>query len=526
MSDARSSITDGIKKRADDVHVFISYSHDDKELAECVRDELKKANPDRVTIYLDAYSIRSGERWDLSIISNLRAADWLIFIYTGRERRSYDYCGFEMGIFASAHNLDTSQDIAQSARLVCVHDTQDVPAMLSMVQNRQIVPYEAEDSPDSTKEREFDFYRDSPLAQLFEDFYQYPPDRPLRMNMLMREPGGDSRLREMPNIAKQIVDSVSILVTKFHEARKNDPVSEKFYQLRMEIDIRDTITQTATEISARSTVTAAQDTFNLIGLSPDPDRRGEIRTTWGQMRKSLANNNETSAWMDKIEDDILDAVNQRNLKSPETTFRAQDGQLYRPLLARQIIYGSGMRKVSVMFVRTLPRKFVGDETTSALLIGLILASRFRFSFIENLNNLLLLIGDTITDDEFKLGCRQLIYDVERMEQESSEFGMNSPDLLHQAFGPENYEIVNAFYGVWLPGKDDLFAALKGGVLDSSKSHRENIRQQVKAFANSISPYNKRFLEMALQKYTAYLRARLNATVTTPDGLSTAPDRRL
>src|SRR5947207_6652151 len=140
MSEARSSasITDGIKKNPDDVHVFISYSHDDKELAECVRDELKKANPDRVSFFLDAYSIRSGERWDLSIITNLKAADWLILIYTGRERRSYDYCGFEMGIFASAHHLDTSQDIAQSARLVCLHDTQDVPAMLSMVQNRQI----------------------------------------------------------------------------------------------------------------------------------------------------------------------------------------------------------------------------------------------------------------------------------------------------------------------------------------------------------------------------------------------------
>jgi hypothetical protein len=514
MSEARSSIADGIKKRPDDVHVFISYSHDDKELAECVRDELKKANPDRVTFFLDAYSIRSGERWDLSIIANLKAADWLIFIYTGRERRSYDYCGFEMGIFASAHHLDTSQDIVQSARLVCVHDTSDVPAMLSMVQNRQILRYEMEDPPDSTKEREFDFYRDSPLAQLFEDFYQYPPDRPLRMNMLMREPGGDSRLTEMPNIAKQIVDSVSILVAKFQEARKNDPVSEKFYQVRMEIDVPDTITQAATEISARSTVTAAQDTFNLIGLSPDPDRRGEIRTTWGQMRKSLTNNNETSAWMDKIEDDILDAVNQRNLRSPETTFRAQDGQLYRPLLARQIIYGSGMRKFSVVFVRTLPRKFVGDETTSALLIGLILASRFRFSFIENQNNLLLItLGDTITDAEFQLACRQLIYDVERMEQESSEFGMNSPDLLHQAFGPDNHEIVNAFYRIWFPAKDDLFAALKEGIVDSSKSRRENIKQQVKTFANSISPYNKRFLEMALQKYTAYLQARLNGTVT-------------
>jgi hypothetical protein len=422
-----------------------------------------------------------------------------------------------MGIFASAHNLDTSQDIAQSARLVCLHDTQDVPAMLSMLQNRLIIAYEMEDPSDSAKQDEFDFYRDSPLAQFFEDFYQYPPDKPLNMKMVVREPGDGSRLKEMPNIATKIVESVSILVTKFQEARKNDPVSEKFYQVRMEIDVRETITQATMAISARSPVTASQDTFNLIGLSPDPDRKGEIRTTWGQMRKSLADNNETSAWMDKIEDDILDAVHQRNLRSPETTFSAHDGQFYRPLLAKQIIYGSGTRKFSVMFVRTLPRKFVGDGITSALLIGLILASRFRFTFIENQKNLLhTTLGDSVTDGEFELGCRQLIYDVERMEQESSEFGMNRPDLLHQAFGPDNHEIVNAFYKIWFPAKNDLFAALKEGIADSSKSHREDVRQLVETFANIIRPYNKRFLEMCLHKYTAYLQARLNGTGTSEE----------
>jgi hypothetical protein len=512
MSELRPSIADGIKKNPDDVHVFISYSHDDKELAECVRDELRKANPDRVSFFLDAYSIRSGDRWDLSIISNLKAADWLIFIYTGRERRSYDYCGFEMGIFASAHHLDTTQDIAQSARLVCVHDTPDVPAMLSMVQNRQILPYEMEEPSDNAKENKFEFYRDSPLAQFFEDFYQYPAHRPLRVNMLMRDSGGDSRLKEMPNIATAIVESVSILVEKFEDARKNDPVSEKFYQVRMEIEVRDTIAPAATEISGRSTVTAAQDTFNLIGLSPDPDKKGEIRTTWSQMRKSLTDSNETSSWMDKIEDDILDAVHQRNLRSPETTFRAHDGQFYRPLLARQIIYGSGMRRFSAIFVRTLPRKFVGDETTSALLIGLILGSRFRFSFIENQKDMLLVtFGDNVTDADFKLACRQLVYDVERIEQESSEFGMNSPDLLQQAFGPENHEIVDGFYRVWFPARDDLFAVLQGGIADASQPNREKLRQKIQMFASTINPYNRRFLEMCLQKYTTYLRARLSGS---------------
>jgi hypothetical protein len=213
--------------------------------------------------------------------------------------------------------------------------------------------------------------------------------------------------------------------------------------------------------------------------------------------------------MDKIEDDILDAVHQRNLRSPETTFRAQDGQFYRPLLSRQIIYGSGTRKFSVMFVRTLSRKFIGDETTSALLIGLILASRFRFTFIENQQTLLFVtLGDNITDAEFELACRQLIYDVERMEQESSEFGMNSPDLLQQAFGPEHYEIVRAFYRIWFPAKNELFNALTKGVDDPRQASRGHIRQQVKKFADDITPYNRRFIEMSLKKYTASLEAWL------------------
>ena len=123
MFETQSAGIDAVLKRPDQVLVFISYSHDDKDLADSLRDELRDINSERVLVYQDAYSIGSGERWDLSIIANLKAADWLIFLYTGRERRSYDYCGFEIGIFASAHQLDTSHKISEVARLVCLHDT-------------------------------------------------------------------------------------------------------------------------------------------------------------------------------------------------------------------------------------------------------------------------------------------------------------------------------------------------------------------------------------------------------------------
>jgi len=509
MSEARTSELEEIKKDPNDVHVFISYSHEDFGIAQCLQDELTAVNPDRVRCFLDAYSIRSGEEWHSKIIANLKAADWLVFLYTGRERRPYDFCGFEIGIFTSVHRLDTSRKITEAARLLCIHDTPAVPSLLSMVQNRRLRPYQPDGALETAAELEF--YVDSPMAQFFEDFYQYPTSMPLR-RMLKRMPGSGSQLKEMPNIATEIAERVKRLTTKFQEARKNDAIAEKFYQVRMELDVRDPLPKNKNEIPGRSTVTAMQDTFNLLGLSPDPDENGQLKTTWEQMKTSLEANNETFAWMDKVKDDILDAANQRNLRSPELTFRAHDGQFYRPLLARQTIFGSGARKFSVIFVRTLPRKFVGDETTSALLVGLILASRFRFTFIEAAQELVERLGDGVTDAEFQLSCRQLLYDIERMEQESSEFGMNNPDLFQQAFGPENHEIVNAFYEIWFPVRRDLFTIVKRRLDDPSAVSRESIRDEVKKFSDTVSPYNRRFLEMCLQRYTLYLRESLKRAV--------------
>src|SRR5229473_893748 len=402
MSEARISELEEIKKDPNDVYVFISYSHEDFGIAQCLQDELIAVNPDRVRCFLDAYSIRSGEEWHSKIIANLKAADWLVFLYTGRERRPYDFCGFEIGIFTSVHSLDTSRKITEAARLLCLHDKGGVPSLLSMVQNRRIRPYQSDGSIETTKE--FDFYVDSPLAQFFEDFYQYPANMPLR-RMLKRSPGGGSQLREMPNIAAEIVDCVKRLTIKFQEARKNDPISEKFYQVRMEIDIRDPLAKNKNDIPGRSTVTAMQDAFNLLGLSPDPDEDGQLKTTWEQMKTSLETNNETFAWMDKVEDDIIEA---------------------------------------------------GQELMEKL-------------------------GDDVTDAEFQLACRQIIYDIERMEHESSEFGMNSPDLFQQAFGPENHEIVNAFYEIWFPVRKDLFALIERRLEDPSAVSRENVREEIKKF---------------------------------------------
>jgi hypothetical protein len=513
MSETRTAELEEIQKDLNDVHVFISYSHEDFGIAQCLQEELTEVNPARVHCFLDAYNIRSGEEWHSKIITNLKAADWLIFLYTGRERRPYDFCGFEIGIFTSVHLLDTSKKITEAGRLLCIHDTAAVPSLLAMVQNRRVRPYQ-QDGPFEAA-RETNFYLDAPLAQFFEDFYYYPDRMPLHGGIMKK----GLPLRQMPKVATEIAERAKRLTIKFQEARKNDPISEKFYQVRMEVNIRDPLPKNKTEIPGGSTIAARQDAFNLLGLNPDPDENGELRITWQEMKNSLGTNNETFAWMDKVQNDVLDAVHQQNLRTPELTFRAHDGQFYRPLLARQTIYGSGARKFTVIFVRTLPRKFAGDETTSALLIGLILASRFRFAFVEGAEELMAKLSDRIADTEFQLSCRQLIYDIERMEHESSEFGMNSPDLFQQAFGPENHEIVNGFYEVWSPIKKDLVAIIRRWLENPTAVSRENIREEVQRFANTVSPYSRRFLEMCLRRYTSQLveKARLIRDLPTRRG---------
>jgi len=102
----------------------------------------------------------------------------------------------------------------------------------------------------------------------------------------------------------------------------------------------------------------------------------------------------------------------------------------------------------------------------------------------------------------------LIYDIERMEQESSEFGLNNPDLFQQAFGPHNHEVVNGFYEIWFPIRKELFSLIKQRIEEPDAAPRDSIRAIIKRFSKEVAPYNRRFLEMCLKEYSDYLKGLL------------------
>jgi hypothetical protein len=69
--------------------------------------------------------------------------------------------------------------------------------------------------------------------------------------------------------------------------------------------------------------------------------------------------------------------------------------------------------------------------------------------------------------------------------------------------------VSAFYEIWFPARKELFTLLRSRLEEPNTVSRDIIRDAVGKFTHTLSPYNKRFLEMCLQRYTAYLKGWLN-----------------
>ena len=84
----------------------------------------------------------------------------------------------------------------------------------------------------------------------------------------------------------------------------------------------------------------------------------------------------------------------------------------------------------------LPRQFVGDQNTSLILAGSgVVASRFRFAYLERPERIEARFDDRVSDVEFEGHYRQFLYDLERMRQEAMELGLLDPTAFINSFGP-------------------------------------------------------------------------------------------
>jgi hypothetical protein len=471
------------------VHVFISYAKADNPIATALREEITDINRDRVECFLDSETIASGEGWEKKLEEALETADWLVCVYTGEQS---EFCGYEIGVFTRGKALAKT---AGNNRLVCLHDVANYPAVFRAHQNRY-VELPPERLPPGATFDETGFYQNSGLAKFFDDFCRYDALYVARDNS------------ETQRQSQAIIRKAKRITEAFRAARGNDIRADTPTQLGVEVAVSSKAGEPLMAIPVDAQVKGTFQSFGLFGLMPPMQGEQLPLASWGEVKAACRSPYSAHIpWVERLERDMLNAANGRALGEPEATFLSKN-KTYRAILFRHILHWDGTCRFGIVFVETLPRQFVGDQNTSLILAGLVVASRFRFAYLEQPDRIAAQFDDTVTDSEFEGNYRQFLYDLERMQQESMELGLLDHTAFVKSFGSSRRGIAESFLAAWKEAREALGAGLPPPTGGVNAANRTNIRESITQFLQKMETENARFLQIALDAYGDELKAQL------------------
>ena len=363
-TDQSNNATEVRRAQPKKVRVFISHARADSQIAGALHDEIIDMGRGQVSCFLDTQTIESGEGWESKLERELKAADWLVCIYTGEQS---EFCGYEIGVFTGGRAL---QKVRGDSRLVCLHNVPDYPAVFRLHQNR-FIEFPPERPSSGQTFDETSFYEHSQVAKFFFDFCNYDD---------LWVPREQEEIRRK---TETIIRKAKLVTEAFRAARGNDVRADTPTQLGIEVSVPYNIGESLASIPLDAQVKGTYQSYNLFGLMPPMQGEQLPVSTWGAIKAARPYPfSGYLPWIDQLEKDMLNAANGLALSQPEATFRSDDNKTYRAILIRHVLHWDGRHRFFIVFVETLPRQFVGDENTSLILAGLVVASRLRFHYLE------------------------------------------------------------------------------------------------------------------------------------------------
>lgn len=476
------------------VNVFISYANSDHLVAKALYEELIDINRDRINCFLDTKTIESGEGWEQKLESALGQADWLVCVYTGEQS---EFCGYEIGVFTRGKALEKTEG---NSRLVCLHDVPSYPTVFQRHQNRLVELPPEYLAPGHTFD-ETEFYAKSAIAQFIADFCNYQD------LYVPRDASGYQRQAQM------IVSKSKLITEAFRASRGTDIRADTPTQLGVEVTLPWPSGKPLPAIPPDAQVKGTFQSFSLFGLMPHMEGGQLPIAPWADIKAAgRGSGSGYLPWIERLERDMVDAANKRALGDAEATFRSKD-KTFRAILVRHLLQWNGTHRFGVVFVETLPRQFIGDQNTSLILAGLVIASRFRFAYFENPEATERRFADNLPDQDFEASYRQFLYDLERMRQESMELGLLDEASFVQSFGPDRRGIAETFLKVWWQARQALERDLPAANESIGPANRHIAKGAIMAFLKTMEAENSKFLLTAMDAYRDEVTARLHVRVT-------------
>jgi hypothetical protein len=446
------------------VGVFLSYAREDTDILEavtCAFEGLRQKAYQHLNIFFDTKSINVGEVFDDKIRAALRAADYLVILYTGRYKRSHSYTGFEVGYFASVmdEEAQTSASGKSSRQLVAMY-IDEPPGTMQGVQGIDLtIPIQ-----DLNADREAYMAQvrtkvnDDPLTRFFDDVGAKVESR-LPEGMVDK----DTLARERIERIQAVRELVPVLRGAMYDCLSRRVARHTIEQRLITFELpKGSAKEAEEEIPNDAVLTQESRAFELFGIHLD-----ESTMTWKRFKERILSTSGTSKHLavKAIERAFVSAVSPSITRDNEQIIRGiADNNIYRIVVTRHYDYYDGRKVLNMYLIESLQPSIFGDEDTSIILGFIDIAAKYRFMFVEDRSPFSLMAFRLEknrlekTPKQLQEKVRALIRELLLLEDESRVLHLDTPRAVAvYAKGLSLSEVIE-LQQKWLGGREKLIEA--------------------------------------------------------------------
>jgi len=455
--------------------IFISYASEDLFIAEAIGKCLRVALGRQFSeINLDRWFLQPGSEYKAQIESKLEDSEVLIIVYTGVDKPSHGYTGWEVGYF------DHIMKTASNKRKVAVY--LDHPPDISAEEQGICLKIGRDQlqGPASEFESNIVVLPDDPLCQLIRTWQ-----------------------KEVANIGQYDVADL--------DADQDSVTCVKNLRLEIYRYLKTTIDVTLKpqkQITIKAKGTALQRSDN--DLPPDaelvPVGSGgpmsifglqDDSLTWERFLQSTSASKYRDSWRDAITSVVMSSFpNKIDVDNSQIIVSNDETKTYRIILTTATRRYDDSREFNLYFVEALRREDIGDPNTTKLVKGLELVCRFRFLFLESDSEFGFQNIQRTSPEKLPEVVSRLQKELNLLRKDSRDVGLDQPFVWSKFVSWEHIDQMTKDYR---PRETQMRAIIARileakGQLEKISSLQQELAVVLKDVAEAIRPENTLLLK--------------------------------
>jgi hypothetical protein len=456
--------------------VFISYPSDDFRIASAINEAVVRLPEGRLDTFLDKENIGGGEPIPQKIKDALKETIYFVGVATNVSRRSFEWCGLELGFYQGSFD-----DAAR--RESCLYHL-SFPQIFSTTKNFKVQSLGSEH-----KEQ----FLDELVVTSTSEVYAFLEGLAV-LNEKLHRPQDSARYWEaIPGwaelYARKITDAFFIsLQTRVEDAW--------YPQGRINIAVENgDFFKSESEFPNDSQVTLSPTVYNILDIGiPDSIRP----MTWAAFKALVTDSAGHDILKRIISDVAMSALPSKANAKSDYVYQGPDQLFYRVLLVKHSVYGSKRREFTFNLIRTLEKVRSGNQTTTAVVAGIVLGSKYRSLFLEADAKYAPTAFADADHERTAATVEELLQDIDRIQADAAADGLANFSSLQSLLG-DNPKIKELFDDWWTVFPQ-LEATAKEYVKKRNAETFTEFHSSYEKFIAASRKNNREFLILCLDCY--------------------------